>query len=288
MAKIENNSPLQIPVSADQEKHARILELEVYPLIGDRLSEQLTRGDVIPRQGKLLQIGCGLGNTASQVLAQLDNNGRLVVVESHEVLVQRARAKVNSDEVNRRVFFRAVPPNEALPFTDDSYDLILANVSLSDVATDAALLVDYLRVLKPGGQLRLATTIEGTWREFLDIYQDVLLRLRNQAMIDALFAYMRSFPSPELLSAQLKTLGFLAITSEMMRWELLFRSAREFFYSPVIEFGPLPRWKTIAGKGSVMQDVMFALKEAIDIYLGPRPFTVSIFAALFSGSKPKS
>jgi ubiquinone/menaquinone biosynthesis C-methylase UbiE len=286
MAKTENNSQLQMRASADQEKHARALEQEVYPFLGERLAEQLTRGNETPRQGKTLQIGCGLGSTAGQILAQMENDSRLVVVEAHEALIERARTKVNADEVNRRVFFRAIPQNDSLPFADDSFDTILANVALSEVTVDGAVLIDYLRVLKPGGQLRLATLTEGTWREFLDIYQDVLLRLRNQAMIEALSAYARSFPNPELLSAQLNTLGFRSVTSDIMRWELLFRSAREFFYSPVIEFGPLPRWKAIAGKGSTMQDVMFALKEAIDIYFGPRPFTASIYGGRFLGTKP--
>lgn len=285
MARTDHSSQDHMRASGDQEKHARILEQEVYPLLGDRLADQLTRGDGIPKQGKTLLIGCGLGSTTQQILAKMDQESRLIVIESHEALIERAREKVNADEVNRHVFFRAISPNDPLPFADDSFDTILANVSLSEVTTDGALLVDYRRVLKPGGQLRLATLTEGAWREFLDIYQDVLLRLHNQAMIDALSAYMRSFPNPELLTAELETLGFQGVTSDIMRWELLFRSAREFFYSQVIEFGPLPRWKAIAGKGSAMQDVMFALKEAIDIYFGPRPFVVSIYAGLFTATK---
>ena len=38
---------------------------------------------------------------------------------------------------------------------------------------------------------------------------------------------------------------------------LLFKSSREFFFAPLIEYGPLADWKAIAGKGKQMQDVFW-------------------------------
>jgi len=75
------------------------------------------------------------------------------------------------------------------------------------------------------------------------------------------------------------------VTVETTHWELVFRSGREFFYAPVIELGPLARWKTIAGKGSEVQDIFLAVKEAIDTYFGGTAFGVSIVAGVFVGTK---
>ena len=47
----------------------------------------------------------------------------------------------------------------------------------------------------------------------------------------------------------------------MARWQLLFASSREFFYAPMIEEGPLPRWKAIAGRGEKMFSVFLTLKR---------------------------
>jgi hypothetical protein len=53
----------------------------------------------------------------------------------------------------------------------------------------------------------------------------------------------------------------------------------------MIEHGPLPRWKELAGKGEAMQDVFFALKEAIDMYFAGHAFAVGVCGGRFSGRK---
>jgi hypothetical protein len=131
----------------------------------------------------------------------------------------------------------------------------------------------------------LATPLTGTWREFLDVYSDVLVRLRKQEAATALAAYGKSFPEPEALAKQLEAAGLGSVAVETTHWELVFRTGREFFYAPVIEQGPLARWKSIAGKGAEMQDVFLAVKEAIDTYFAGSAFGVSVVAGVFSGTK---
>jgi hypothetical protein len=65
----------------------------------------------------------------------------------------------------------------------------------------------------------------------------------------------------------------------------LFKSSREFFFAPVIEYGPLAEWKEIAGNGQEMQDVFWYIKEAIDAYFDGRPFQVTVKAGCIIGRK---
>ena len=66
---------------------------------------------------------------------------------------------------------------------------------------------------------------------------------------------------------------------------MLFRSSREFFFAPVIEYGPLAKWKELAGSGQEMQDVFWYIKEAIDAYFQDRAFAVSVVAGCLIGRK---
>jgi ubiquinone/menaquinone biosynthesis C-methylase UbiE len=282
---METTSEKPIPTTTDQERRARALETEVYPLLGERLADLLTRDDGGPRGGKVLQLGCGLGETTAHLMRRLTIGSQVMVVEANDALIERARARIPAGIMDGQVFFHVASVHAPLPFPAEEFDAVVANVALADLPDPGVLLAEFKRVLRPKGTLHLATTIEGTWREFLDIYSDVLYRLRNQAMIDALLAYARSFPDAELLACQLETMGFAKVAVETSRFDLVFRSAREFFYSPVIELGPLPRWKAIAGKGAAMQDVLFAVKEAIDVYFGARPFSVGVYAGHFTGVK---
>jgi hypothetical protein len=72
---------------------------------------------------------------------------------------------------------------------------------------------------------------------------------------------------------------------EVEEFTLLFKSSREFFFAPVIEYGPLAEWKEIAGNGQEMQDVFWYIKEAIDAYFDGRPFHVTVKAGCLIGRK---
>jgi len=267
-----------------QEKQARIYEDDVYPLIGQKLADLLTHGVSFPPAAHVLQIGCGLGTTTTELLRRMDPDGRLIAIEQSAAFVERARGNAPAEYLGRRVFFRAHDPTSKLPFSDRAFDSILANVQFPERSSPAALLADTARLMKPGGRFRLSTLVTGTWREFLDVYSDVLVRLRKEDVAAALAEYERTFPEPEALAKQLEAAGFVDVDVETTHWELVFRSAREFFYAPVIERGPLGRWKALAGKGPEMQDIFFAVKQAIDTYFGQHPFSVTLVGGIFSGT----
>jgi ubiquinone/menaquinone biosynthesis C-methylase UbiE len=268
-----------------QDRLARTYDEEVYPLIGQKLAD-LLMADLTPvPRAHVLQLGCGLGATTAVLLRKLDPDSRLIVVEATPALLERARAGVEGDVLGKRLFFRAHAVDDRLPFAEDGFEHVLANVVLAELASPASFVGELARVTKPGGELRLATPVAGSWGEFLDVYSDVLVRLRREDAAEALARYRANFPDPEAVAAQLEGAGMRDVTVETVRWELIFRTGREFFYSPVIELGPLPRWKALAGKGAEMQDTFLAVKQAIDTYFGGTVFTVGIVASAFRARK---
>jgi SAM-dependent methyltransferase len=271
--------------SPQQESLARVYEENVYPLVEQKLADLLTYELSLPPRAHALQIGCGLGTTTAELLQALDADSRLVAVETSQAFVERARTNVPPEHLGRRVFFRALDLTSRLPFADGAFDLVLANLALADHPSPAAFLAEAARVTKPDGTLRLATLVNGSWREFLDVYSDVLLRLRKNDAAAALQEYAKAFPEPEALARQLEAAGFAKVDVDTTHWELVFRTSREFFYAPVIDRGPLDRWKAIAGKGPVMRDTFAAVKQAIDTYFGGNAFSVSLVGGRFQASK---
>ena len=280
-----SSQPRPTRLLTQQDKLARAYEEDVYPLFGEKLADLLTTGLALRPRAHVLQIGCGLGTATAELLSKMDADGRLIVVEATPALVERARSGVPADAMGKRLFFRAHQLEGKLPFAENGFDLVLANVVLPELAAPAAQVAELARVTKPGGELRLATPLAGTWREFLDVYSDVLIRLRKHEMAEALAAYRSTFYEPEVLATQLEAAGIAKVAVETVHWDLVFRTGREFFYAPVIEQGPLARWKAIAGKGAEVQDTFLAVKEAIDTYYGGTAFSVSVYAGMFSGTK---
>ena len=270
----------------DEERRARVYEEEVFPLVGQRLVEHLVAGIPIKSHAQVLQIRCGLGGTTAELLRQLDNASRIIDLESAPALVERARARIAAEQIGRRVFLRPQSLASRLPFGDGAFDLVLANVALADLARPDDFYADLFRVARPGAEVRLASPLRGTWAEFLDVYRDVLVRLGREDALASLRGHAASYPEAGTVAHHMEQAGFTAVTVQREHWELVFRSAREFFYAPVIEFGPLVRWKQIAGKGAEVQDTFLAVKQAIDTYFAGQPFSVSIEAGLMIGQKP--
>jgi ubiquinone/menaquinone biosynthesis C-methylase UbiE len=269
----------------DEERRARLHEEQIFPLVGQHLVEHLIAGMTVRPQAQILQIRCGLGSAISDLLQRLDPSCRIVDLESSPALVDRARARIAAEQYGSRVLFR--PQTQGpLSFDPSSFDLVLANVVLSDLARPEEFDADLFRVARPGAEVRVATLLRGTWNEFIDVYRDVLVRLGREDALASLRGYAASFPEAGTVAHHLEQAGFAEVSARREHWDLVFRSAREFFYAPVIELGPLPRWKQIAGKGAEVQDTFLAVKQAIDTYFAGQPFSVSIEAGVFVGRKP--
>jgi ubiquinone/menaquinone biosynthesis C-methylase UbiE len=274
------------PLRRNQERLAKVYDDEVYPLYAQRFADMLLRA-LGPRAGAaVLEVGCGAGALTTELLRKLDRESRILAVDGSAALIERARARVATEHPGRRVFFRQHDPEVKLPFDDETQDLVVANLVLGDVAQPAAVLADLARVARPGGQVVVTVPLRGTWAEPLDLFREVLVRLGRKDGLQALDAYLAAQPEGESMARALEAAGLERVEEELARWELLFRSGREFFYAPVIEHGPLSRWKDIAGRGEAMQDVFLALKDAIDIYFAGHTFAASIFGGCFSGWKP--
>jgi ubiquinone/menaquinone biosynthesis C-methylase UbiE len=300
-------SPIGLrPPRRTQDRLAKIFDDEVYPLYAERFADMLLgglapgdgRGMVAPgggdaggaarAQASVLEVGCGAGATTAELLHRLEAECRIVALDGSPALLDRARNRVGHEHAGRRVFFRQHDLASKLPFAEEAFDLVLANLVLGDVPgiDIEATLADYARVTRPGGRVIVTVPLRGTWAELLDLLREVLLRFDRHDGLDALDAYLAAQPEGEAMAQALERAGLTEVDEELRRWELLFRSGREFFYAPVIEHGPLARWKEIAGKGEPMQEVFLALKEAIDTYYVGHAFAVGIFGGRFSGRKP--
>jgi SAM-dependent methyltransferase len=285
MASSSSSSLPAARFAGQPDRWARVYEEEIHPLFGQKLADLLVRGLSLPERAHVLLIGCGLGTTTAELVHKTGPESRIIAVEESPALAERARASLPPEYRGRRIFFQDYDPEAGLPFSDGAFDCVLAATVLAERTAPTALIAEIVRVTKPGGEIRVASPLAGTWHEFLDVYGDVLLRLHKDEARAALAHYSSSFPEAETVALMLEAAGTARVDVERARWELVFRTGREFFYAPVIEFGPLARWKTIAGKGPEMKDTFLAVKEAIDTYFAGRAFGVSVVAGSFVAVK---
>lgn len=272
--------------SLKQEKLARIYDDQIAPVWGSRFGKMLLRDLTLPERGQILDISCGTGYPLVEVLRRKGESARVIAIDASSAMLEIARKKVADLGAlgKRGVFFRTESPLPRLSFADDVYDVVMCNLGLPEMPSAASALADFARVTKVGGEVRCTMPLAGTWAEFHDIYREVLVKHDRHDALDRLDAHLATYPTIEQCTGWLEAAGLTA-TVEVEEFTLLFKSSREFFFAPVVEYGPLPEWKAIAGAGQELQDVFWYIKEAIDAYFGERAFQVTVKAGCLVGRK---
>jgi ubiquinone/menaquinone biosynthesis C-methylase UbiE len=263
---------------------AALYDREILPMWSERFGRLLLRGLTFPPQATVLDLGCGTGYPALDVIKRLDG-GRVVAIDCSAPLVEIARQKAG-DLLHRELFLRTEEIGEKLLFADGVFDVALSNLGLMDAPDPRLTLRELTRVVKPSGLVAVTLPLRGSFGEFYDIFHEVLVRAEKTEVLARLEQFIALAPEPEEATEWMRSAGLRAIEVEVEVFTLLFKSSREFFYAPVIEYGPLPAWKEVAGKGEEMQEIFLLIKEAIDAYFGGRAFELTVKAGCLRGRKP--
>jgi ubiquinone/menaquinone biosynthesis C-methylase UbiE len=266
-----------------QERLARVYDAEIGPAFAQRFARMLL-GALDARPGaRVVEVGCATGALTLELSRHFDSASRIVALDEAPFVAQ-ARPKLEAAAPGRVTF--EVGPAAPLALPDASADVVASNLAAAAFADPVRAVRELARVLAPGGQALVTTPLRGSWAEFLDIYRDVLLDNGTPESVSALDRYVASLPDGPAATSWFEAAGLGQVEITVERWEILFKSAREFFFAPLIELGPLSRWKRIAGSGEDMQDVFFFAKEAIDTYFHGTAFPLTIVGAVIKGRKP--
>ncbi len=269
-----------------QQKVAAVYDAEIWPLVPERAAELILRQLPLGPAATVLQVGSATGKLALAIADRLDGESRVLGIDASPALVELADAARKSHPTRAQVLFRLAEFAPPLPVDDGVYDLVVSNLVLGEAPDPRAAISDLVRVLKPGGRVLVTVPLRGSWAEFLDLYADVLIEQGKSDGLAALRVYEASLPDADGAVNWLESAGLEAVTFGVSRWDLLFKSAREFFFAPIVEFGPLPTWKQIAGgRGDEMQDVFFFVKEAIETYFSGSIFSVGMVIGCLQGRK---
>ena len=104
--------------------------------------------------GRILEVGVGTGIS----LPRYRPTSRLPGIDISEAMLDKARARVAELKL-ANVDQLAVMDTEALAFDDDSFDVVVAQYVITAVANPERALDELLRVVRPGGEIVIATRI---------------------------------------------------------------------------------------------------------------------------------
>lgn len=114
--------------------------------VSDHNVEPLLHAARVRRGSRVLDVGCGAGDLAGAAATQ---GASVVGVDLADGMVKLARERHPELEFRRA-------EGEHLPFADDEFDAVVANLLLPHLPRAEAGLAEMLRVLKPGGWLAMS------------------------------------------------------------------------------------------------------------------------------------
>lgn len=147
----------------------------------------------------ILDVGCGTGINLLEMARVLGPCRKLVGVDISPRMVEVAREKAASLGVSATF---TVGDAESLELSDGSFDIVVCNSAYHWFPDRARAIRELARVLRPGGQLLLATLAAPGYEEWIGIVNGVWARLFGRA--SAVFPEM---PTPAELTQDLCAAG---------------------------------------------------------------------------------
>lgn len=114
---------------------------------GLSLTKEILLKEQINKQTKILDAGCGTGQTAAYLAHAYPCS--ITAIDHHPVMVKKARQRFKNKNIHIDVYEGSI---EKTPFEDSSFDIILSE-SVTVFTDISSTLKEYFRILKPGGIL---------------------------------------------------------------------------------------------------------------------------------------
>jgi ubiquinone/menaquinone biosynthesis C-methylase UbiE len=126
-------------------------------------SHRMLLDALTPQDERILDIGCGTGKFGSRVLARFPNAQVVGLDLSHGML---AHGQLRSEASDGRLLL-VQGDSQRLPFADDSFDVITCTHSFHHYPSQAKVLAEMHRVLRPGGRLLIIDGDRDRWWGYL-------------------------------------------------------------------------------------------------------------------------
>jgi ubiquinone/menaquinone biosynthesis C-methylase UbiE len=185
----------------------------------------------------VLEVGCGTGATARYLAQRV--GCRVLGVDVRPSMIEQARERASRGGGGQRVEFKVADATD-LPFEDGTFDVVLVESVTTFVEDKAAAILEYTRVLKPGGCVGLNEEIWHKTPVPVEMVHYAALTWDVQAEIPTVEGWVDLLKASGLTVelASPRKYGALTDFSELARYgcrdffTMLWRSARLYATSP--------------------------------------------------------
>lgn len=209
------------------------------------------------REAEILDIGCGTGFPLLEIAQRFGPSSHITGIDPWKAAANRLNYKAEAMGVTN--YKLLVQQAEALPFSNDFFDLIISNVGINNVENPGKVVAECFRVCKQGGQFVMTTNLPDTMIEFYSIFRDILTQ---NGMTDAVSLLDKHISAKRMTLQENISLiengNFTIKDIKEGSFKLRFLDGTAFFNHHFIKLAFLPSWKEIvpAGKLKLIFDII--------------------------------
>lgn len=155
----------------DTEALARLvarLESRARDAVFARLFEKYAERLSLPREARVLEVGCGTGATLRMLARRDDFSGLGCGVDQSSYFIETANKFARDENLGSRAVFQ-VGDAHNLDFPADTFDAVIAHTLISHVTEPARVLAEMARVVRPGGTV---VVFDGDYSSLTYAYPD--------------------------------------------------------------------------------------------------------------------
>jgi SAM-dependent methyltransferase len=222
---------------------------------------------------RVLELACGTGRVTRRLREALPGSARLVATDLNEPMLDYARTVVP----DRGITWQPADA-EALPFDDETFDVVVCQFGLMFLPDKAQGLREARRVLVPGGVL-----IASVWEPVADHPYARAIQLALEELFPAapptFLAVPHGYHDPDRIRSDFEAAGWDDPTIELVRLEGESPSAWDL----AIGFASgSPLTHELAERGADPQEVALRIADALG---DAAPYTVELAALLLTATR---
>jgi ubiquinone/menaquinone biosynthesis C-methylase UbiE len=267
----------------DAKEIAYLYDLYIAPTWREAFDQMVDDEVELPKEGKFLDAGCGVGDYAIDLAIRGGAKTGVVGVDPSPEKLALARGKAVVKKLDRVEFRQG--QTRSLEFPDEEFDLVIGDASMAPPSEIGPALAELGRVAKKGATVVLKLTTRGSFDEFFSIYWESLYNLGlldYTPQLEGLITERLTVSDAEQLALDA---GLENVRSMTSKERFDYKDGKEFFESPLIEMFFLNDWLAILPDDETRRRVRQQLTEIIDEERHEMDFDVSIKATLIIGQK---
>jgi ubiquinone/menaquinone biosynthesis C-methylase UbiE len=206
---------------------------------GERFATLIDEHVSLPDEGRVLYVGSGTGSHALALIESVADKVALVCFDENEESIELARVKAAS--LRTKVEFHS-GDLDSLPFIDEQFDLVIADLSLITPERVPPVIAELVRVANARASVGMVLATASSFGEFFSIYWEALHNSEigdHEGDVETLITSLPTVSEVEQIAAR-------ASLENIQSWtqieEFDYESGEDFLNSPLVADFLLKGW----------------------------------------------